>query len=79
MMDAAEAERAGLVSRVVPTAELLSEAVRLPNASPKCPRPIAMMVKESVNLAWETTLAEGAASRGACFTPPSPPRTARRA
>jgi enoyl-CoA hydratase len=59
MMDAAEAERAGLVSRVVPTAELLSEAVKIAERIAQMSRPIAMMVKESVNRAWETTLAEG--------------------
>jgi enoyl-CoA hydratase len=59
MMDAAEAERAGLVSRVVPTAELLSEAVKIAERIAQMSRPIVMMVKESVNRAWETTLAEG--------------------
>src|SRR5438477_9833530 len=59
MMDAAEAERAGLVSRVVPTTELLAEAVKVAERVASMSRPIAMMVKESVNRAWETTLAEG--------------------
>jgi enoyl-CoA hydratase len=59
MMDAAEAERAGLVSRVVPTTELLSQAVKIAERIAQMSRPIAMMVKESVNRAWETTLAEG--------------------
>lgn len=59
MMDAAEAEQAGLVSRVVPAAELLSEAVNIAERIAQMSRPIAMMVKESVNRAWETTLAEG--------------------
>jgi enoyl-CoA hydratase len=59
MMDAAEAEQAGLVSRVVPAAELLSEAVNVAERIAQMSRPIAMMVKESVNQAWETTLAEG--------------------
>jgi enoyl-CoA hydratase len=59
MMDAAEAERAGLVSRVVPAAELLTEAVKVANRIAGMSRPIAMMVKESVNRAYETTLAEG--------------------
>lgn len=59
MMDAAEAENAGLVSRVVPAADLLSEAVKLAERICEMSRPIAMMVKESVNRAFETSLAEG--------------------
>jgi enoyl-CoA hydratase len=59
MMDAVEAERAGLVSRVVPAADLLSEAVDVAKRVAQMSRPIAMMVKESVNRAYETTLAEG--------------------
>jgi enoyl-CoA hydratase len=59
MMDATEAERAGLVSRVVPTTELLAEAVKVAERVARMSRPIAMMVKESVNRAWETTLTEG--------------------
>jgi enoyl-CoA hydratase len=59
MMDAAEAERAGLVSRIVPAAELLSEAVTIAERVAQMSRPVAMMVKEAVNRAYETTLAEG--------------------
>jgi enoyl-CoA hydratase len=59
MMDAAEAERAGLVSRIVPAAELLATAVKIGEEIAAMSRPIAMMVKESVNRAYETTLAEG--------------------
>jgi enoyl-CoA hydratase len=59
MMDAAEAERAGLVSRVVPAAELLTEAVKVAERISEMSRPIAMMVKEAVNRAYETSLAEG--------------------
>jgi enoyl-CoA hydratase len=59
MMDAAEAERAGLVSRIVPAAELLSEAVKIAERIAAMSRPVTMMVKESVNRAYETTLAEG--------------------
>jgi enoyl-CoA hydratase len=59
MMDAAEAERAGLVSRIVPAAELLSEAVEIAERIAGMSRPISMMVKEAVNRAYETTLAEG--------------------
>jgi enoyl-CoA hydratase len=59
MMDAAEAERAGLVSRVVPADKLLEEALAIANRIAELSQPIAMMVKESVNRAFETTLAEG--------------------
>src|SRR5271165_4708692 len=59
MMDAAEAERAGLVSRIVPAAELVLEAVKIAERIAQMSRPIAMMVKESVNRAFETTLTEG--------------------
>ncbi len=59
MMGAEEAERAGLVSRVVPAAELIDEAVKTGNRIARYSRPIVMMTKESVNRAYETTLAEG--------------------
>ncbi|MGH7110573.1 MAG: enoyl-CoA hydratase [Stellaceae bacterium] len=59
MMDAAEAERLGLVSRVVPAADLLAEAVKVALRICEMSTPVAMMVKESVNRAFETTLAEG--------------------
>jgi enoyl-CoA hydratase len=59
MMDAAEAERAGLVSRIVPAGELLSEAVKVGEIVAAMSQPIAMMVKEAVNRAYETTLSEG--------------------
>jgi enoyl-CoA hydratase len=59
MMDAAEAERAGLVSRVVPADKLFDEALAVATRIASLSQPIAMMVKESVNRAFETTLAEG--------------------
>jgi enoyl-CoA hydratase len=59
MMDAAEAERAGLVSRIVAPDKLLDEAVAVAERVGQMSRPIAMMVKEAVNRAFETTLAEG--------------------
>jgi len=59
IMDAAEAERAGLVSRIVPAAELLSEAIKIGERIASMSQPVAMMVKEAVNRAYETTLAEG--------------------
>lgn len=59
LMDAEEAERAGLVSRVVPAASLLDEALAAADTIAQFPLPAVMMVKESVNSAYETTLAEG--------------------
>jgi enoyl-CoA hydratase len=59
MMDAVEAERAGLVSRIVPADKLLAEAIAVATKISELSQPIAMMVKESVNRAFETTLAEG--------------------
>jgi enoyl-CoA hydratase len=59
MMDADEAERAGLVSRIVPAAELVDDAVKTAGKIAAMSRPIALMTKESVNRAYETTLAEG--------------------
>ncbi|MER5782538.1 enoyl-CoA hydratase [Streptomyces mobaraensis] len=58
-MDAAEAERAGLVSRVVPAGDLLAEALSVAETVAGMSAPVAMMAKESVNRAFETTLAEG--------------------
>jgi enoyl-CoA hydratase len=58
-MDAAEAERAGLVSRVVPTAALLSEAMAAAAKIAAQSLPITMMTKETINRAYETSLAEG--------------------
>jgi enoyl-CoA hydratase len=58
-MDAAEAERCGLVSRIVPAAELVDEAVRTAHKIAELSLPIVMMAKEAVNRAFETTLAEG--------------------
>src|SRR5258706_10023280 len=59
MMDAQEAHQSGLVSRIVPAAELIDEAVKVAEKIAGMSRPIALMVKESVNRAFETTLAEG--------------------
>jgi enoyl-CoA hydratase len=59
MMDAEEAERAGLVSRIVPAADLVEDAVKTGNKIARYSRPIVMMTKEAVNRAYETTLAEG--------------------
>jgi len=59
MMDADEAERSGLVSRVVPAAELVDDAVKTATRIAELSRPSVFMAKESVNRAYETTLAEG--------------------
>jgi enoyl-CoA hydratase len=59
MMDAAEAERAGLVSRVVATDKLMEEALAAAAIIAAMSLPVVMMIKESVNRAYETTLAEG--------------------
>ena len=59
MMDAAEAERAGLVSRIVPVADLVEEALKTAKIIADLSRPAVLMAKESVNRAYETTLAEG--------------------
>jgi enoyl-CoA hydratase len=58
-MDAAEAERSGLVSRVVPAAQLVDEAVKVATQIAALSRPAVVMAKEMVNRAYETTLAEG--------------------
>jgi enoyl-CoA hydratase len=59
MMDAAEAERAGLVARVVPADKLLEEAMAAAEKIAGMSLPVAMLAKESVGRAFETTLAEG--------------------
>ncbi|MEU9710966.1 enoyl-CoA hydratase [Streptomyces sp. NPDC047967] len=58
-MDAVEAERAGLVSRIVPADELLPEALKAAGTVAAMSKPVAMMAKEAVNRAFETTLTEG--------------------
>jgi enoyl-CoA hydratase len=58
-MDAAEAERCGLVARVVALEDLMEEAMSAAKKIASMSRPIAMMTKETVNAAYETTLAEG--------------------
>ncbi|MGH6815776.1 MAG: enoyl-CoA hydratase [Hyphomicrobiaceae bacterium] len=58
-MDAAEAERCGLVSRVVPAAELMTETMKAAETIAAMSLPALMMAKESINRAYETTLTEG--------------------
>jgi enoyl-CoA hydratase len=59
MMDAAEAERAGLVALVVPAASLMDEAMKLAETIAAMPLPAVLAAKEAVNRAFETSLAEG--------------------
>lgn len=59
MMDAAEAERAGLVSRIVAADNLVEEALAAGTVIASMSLPVVMMVKESVNRAYESSLAEG--------------------
>ena len=59
MMDAAEAERSGLVSRVVPTEKTLEEAISAAHLICELSLPAVMMAKESINRAFESTLSEG--------------------
>ncbi len=59
MMDAEEAERAGLVARVVPADKLIEEALAVAGKIASLSRPVVMMAKEAVNRAYETTLSEG--------------------
>ena len=59
MMDAAEAERSGLVAKVVPLADLLAETMKTAELIAAMPPMAAMVNKEMVNAAFETTLAQG--------------------
>jgi len=59
MMDAAEAERSGLVSRVVPTEDLLEEALSVATKIAELSRPALFLLKESVNKSYEVPLDEG--------------------
>ena len=58
-MDAAEAERSGLVSRVVPLEKLMDEAMAVADKIAAYSLPVVMMIKESVNRAYESSLTEG--------------------
>ncbi len=59
MMDAAEAEKSGLVARVVPAANLLDEAMKVADVIANMSLPSVLAAKESVNAAFESSLAEG--------------------
>jgi enoyl-CoA hydratase len=58
-MNAAEAERSGLVSRIVPAGELINEALRTAAHITKLSRPVVMMIKECIGRAYEVPMAEG--------------------
>ena len=58
-MDAIEAERSNLVTRVVPVGDLVDEAVKIGDSIAEKSQPIVQMAKEAVNSAYELTLAEG--------------------
>ena len=59
LMDAQEAERAGLVSRIVPAADLIAEALKTAQTIASMSLPAVMMAKECVDRAYETSLSEG--------------------
>jgi enoyl-CoA hydratase len=59
LMDAQEAERAGLVSRVVPAGKLMEEAMAVAEKIASYSLPVTMLAKEAINRAYETTLSEG--------------------
>ncbi|MBI5920365.1 MAG: enoyl-CoA hydratase [Betaproteobacteria bacterium] len=59
LMDAVEAERAGLVARIVPVGQLVEEAIATAQTIASYSLPVVMMVKESINRAFETSLQEG--------------------
>ena len=79
LMDASEAERAGLVARIVPADTLLDEALKTAATIAAYSRPAVLLIKECVNRADETTLAEACASSAACFIRCSGRRAKRRA
>ncbi len=59
LIDAGEAERTGLVARIVPLADLVDDAIRTAAKIAGMSRPLAMLAKECVNRAFESSLAEG--------------------
>ena len=69
MMDATEAERAGLVARIVPAASLMDEAMKMAETIAAMSLPSVIAAKESVNRAFETTLAEGIRFERRAFHP----------
>lgn len=66
-MDAEEAERIGLVTRVVPVVDVVDDAVKTAERIAAMSRPVVMMIKESINSAYETALSEGLKSERRMF------------
>ncbi|KAF1780337.1 ClpP/crotonase-like domain [Phytophthora cactorum] len=79
MIDAQQAERDGLVARVVPADQLLDEALKTANKIASFSQPVVKMAKEAVNASYEQSLQEGIRFESRLFGAPSPPRTRRRA
>jgi enoyl-CoA hydratase len=79
MMDAVEAERAGLVSRVVPADKLLDEALAAAATIAGYSLPAVMMIKESINRAFEIRAGRRPAVRAPVFHSLSPSTTRRKA
>src|SRR3977135_1759358 len=69
MMDAAEAERSGLVSRIVPAAKLIEEALAMAEKIASMSQPAAAMAKNAINRAFETPLSEGLEAERDLFHP----------
>ncbi|RAI45980.1 enoyl-CoA hydratase [Rhodoplanes roseus] len=67
LMDATEAERSGLVARVVPLADLMAETMRTAEAVAAMPLAALLLAKEAVNRAFESSLAEGLAFERRAF------------
>lgn len=59
MMDAAEAEKSGLVARIIPADQLLEETLKAAHTIAAFSLPVVMMIKESINRAFESSLNEG--------------------
>lgn len=59
MMDAEEAERSGLASRIFPVDDLVTETLKIAQSIAELSRPSVMLSKEAINRAYETTLSEG--------------------
>lgn len=67
MMDAEEAERTGLVSRVVPVETYLEEVLETAEKIASFSRPVVSLTKDAVNMAYETTLSQGVKAERAMF------------
>ena len=79
MIDASEAERAGLISRVVPAGQTLPTAMSIAAEIAAMPLMAVMALKESVQRAYDTPLTEGLRAERRLFTASSPQKTRKRA